>query len=1122
MKKLNGLHISKEIRKNCINDNSLYTENGKCLFDSILRSRYAVFNILKEKNISISAVELYLISILETIILNIARSYVKNNQKYYDKFINTIKSKYDIKASIKEYLKIFPTNILFENEKKTDDILNDEELCKEIILEMIQLNYSLKNPAYGKNNIVFENNLLSINSYKKLMDFSEKSFAKSPFDKSLGFNLADIFTYVYKAFPNSLIEQLQFFLGRFPNINDYFGVNIQKGFDAYKEETKPIFFGPGESVAPNYEEDIFLTGAELYSEDEDWMPNVVLLAKNALVWLEQLSKKYKRDIKTLNEIPDEELEYLSKMGINGLWLIGVWERSVASKQIKQWTGNPEAESSAYSLKSYTISERLGGESALEDLKKRAKSRNIRLAADMVPNHTAIDSPLLYEHPDWYLQLDYCPYPNYTFSGVNLADSDKYGVYLEDHYFQHTDAAVVFKYEDFTTHQIRYIYHGNDGTNMPWNDTAQLDYLKSEVREYVKNTILEVAKKFPIIRFDAAMTLTKKHFQRLWYPEPGKGGDIPTRSEHGLTKDFFDEVFPNEFWREVVDLISEKAPDTLLLAEAFWLLEGYFVRTLGMHRVYNSAFMNMLRDEDNRKYKGAIKLTLQYDREILKRYVNFMSNPDEDTAINQFGGGDKYFGICLMMATLPGLPMFAHGQFEGYKEKYGMEYSKSYWNESPNEYIFDRHKREVFPILKRRHIFSNIENFRLYDFKKYKSVDDDVFVYTNKNKNKLGLFIYNNAYKETEGYIKESVEYKDKRANKFVTDTIENALGLNNAPNCYLIYKDYITGLEYIKSSREIIENGLSFKLKAYEYHVFMDFRLVYDDEWGHYGKLWNHLQGMGVPSIKEAYLSVVLGPLHIELRKIFNKHNFNMLWKLYKSKEYDEKQIYYFFENTANSLKTAKDYAGGYENEKDITDKVYKDFKFIINTNWKKHVNTDVINEKGLVYVLYIWMIIRHFGEMKFGIEDPVLSASLIEEWQLKDYILDVLPDNCFISTKEGVFESIVQVIKTQNWLDPFFNNDKTIKESILDLLSMDSTESVIKVHRFDDILWFNKECALILLELMRISGYVNTYVMNKKIGKVKIIRIIEKLYEKANEACEKSEYKFSELLKLISEFEDK
>jgi hypothetical protein len=47
---------------------------------------------------------------------------------------------------------------------------------------------------------------------------------------------------------------------------------------------------------------------------------------------------------------------------------------------------------------------------------------------------------------------------------------------------------------------------------------------------------------------------------------------------------------------VVDRVAQEVPDTLLLAEAFWLMEGYFVRTLGMHRVYNSAFMNMLRDE----------------------------------------------------------------------------------------------------------------------------------------------------------------------------------------------------------------------------------------------------------------------------------------------------------------------------------------------------------------------------------------------------------------------------------------------------------------------------------------------------------------------------------------------
>ena len=75
---------------------------------------------------------------------------------------------------------------------------------------------------------------------------------------------------------------------------------------------------------------------------------------------------------------------------------------------------------------------------------------------------------------------------------------------------------------------------------------------------------------------------------------------------------FDAAMPREFWREVVDRVAAEAPDTLLLAEAFWLLEGYFVRTLGMHRVYNSAFMNMLRDERNAEYRQLIRSTLEFD------------------------------------------------------------------------------------------------------------------------------------------------------------------------------------------------------------------------------------------------------------------------------------------------------------------------------------------------------------------------------------------------------------------------------------------------------------------------------------------------------------------------------
>jgi hypothetical protein len=67
----------------------------------------------------------------------------------------------------------------------------------------------------------------------------------------------------------------------------------------------------------------------------------------------------------------EELDQLARWGFNALWLIGVWERSPASSEIKQRMGNPEAAASAYSLYDYTIAEDLGGEAAYANLRDRA-------------------------------------------------------------------------------------------------------------------------------------------------------------------------------------------------------------------------------------------------------------------------------------------------------------------------------------------------------------------------------------------------------------------------------------------------------------------------------------------------------------------------------------------------------------------------------------------------------------------------------------------------------------------------------------------------------------------------------------------------------------------------------
>ncbi len=664
-------------------------------------------------------------------------------------------------------------------------------------------------------------------------------------------NLLDMLRAPIAAAPDSLEGQLAYIRSHWGYLLGDLLQRLLTVLDVMKEERKgapPGGRGPAE--VPVYGPSDL---PERYSPDRDWMPNLVLLAKNTHVWLDQLSKKYGRAITRLDQIPDEELDILARWGFTGLWLIGVWERSPASAKIKHLTGNPDAVASAYSIFDYFIAQDLGGEEAMNNLQARAWQRGIRIASDMVPNHMGIDSTWVMDHPDWFISVPEPPFPSYTFNGPDLSWNPRVGIYLEDHYYDRTDAAVVFKRVDRESGDVRYIYHGNDGTSMPWNDTAQLNFLNPEVREAVIQTIIRVAKRFPIIRFDAAMVLTKMHFQRLWYPEPGTGGAIPSRAEHGMTKEEFDRHMPNEFWREVVDRVAQEAPDTLLLAEAFWLLEGYFVRVLGMHRVYNSAFMNMLRDEENAKYRQVMKNTLEFDPQILKRFVNFMNNPDEEPAVVQFGKGDKYFGVCTMMVTLPGLPMFGHGQIEGFAEKYGMEFRRAYWDEHPDPDLIARHEREIFPLMRRRYLFAEVDHFTLYDvFTPEGHVNEDVFAYSNRAGEERALVVYHNRFAEARGWIKTSVAFavKENGEKRLVQRTLAEALALPNDPDAFVLAREHVSGLEVIHNARDLHERGWYVELGAYKTQVFLDFRVVYDTD-GTWRAVYERLAGRWVPNLEE-------------------------------------------------------------------------------------------------------------------------------------------------------------------------------------------------------------------------------------------------------------------------------
>ena len=1027
-----------------------------------------------------------------------------------------------LNKAISSLIEEFPPEKIYQGDINIEEFLKEEiqGVGNEIqfVDEFINLWLGNSNPSYSPFIELFDDESLEKRTaYREIIgEITEFFDDKTKFGPN-NLNLIEMLNEPAVKYPHSIREQLEYIHENWGELIGKFLFKILIAIDIIREEEMMRGLGPGKSEAYDY--DAF--EIENYTLDKDWMPKVVMIAKNIYVWMDQLSVKYQRAISTLNEIPNEELDQLKKWGFTGLWLIGLWERSQASKTIKKWCGNPEAEASAYSTYDYTIAYDLGGYEAYKSLKERAMERGIRLACDMVPNHTGIVSKWVMEHPDWYVSLPYSPFPSYSFSGENLSGDPNRGIYLEDKYFSRTDAAVTFKHVDFRTGEEKYIYHGNDGTSFPWNDTAQLNFLNPDVREAVIQTIVHVSKMFPIIRFDAAMTLTRKHYQRLWFPEPGTGGAIPSRAEHGISKDEFYKVMPQEFWREVVDRINEENPDTLLLAEAFWLLEGYFVRTLGMHRVYNSAFMNMLRDEDNAMYRLVLKNTLQFDPEILKRFVNFMNNPDEETAIKQFGDGGKYFGVCLMMITMPGLPMFGHGQIEGFHEKYGMEYRRAYWDEKVNMDLLQHHEKLIFPIMKKRYLFANADNFLLYDFWSGNIVNEDVFAYSNSVSNERALIIYHNKYAETKGFIKNSVGFAVKHKDDKVQTQKSLAEGLKLPNEGYCVFKDYLTGLEYIRRNRDLHDQGLYLEIHAFQCFLFMDFQIVNDNEFFHYAQLYDLLGGRGVHNINETLHEVIYQPLLESFKKIANINNFKNLLKAQKTELIIEgitKILNPFLLEVKKYSASDKDVT---KIEKEILSKLIATLQLHkgltsldISTNLKKILANILPKSEFEWGIVFSWLFIHQLGRVISEKNYELKSISLFDEWRLSKYIGKTLNELSLNEDekKQEVGSIIKLMVSLQNWSNSVDFSEKNYYAIFQSFFRDPEIQIYLKVNRYHNLLWYSAEKFANFTRWIWLTAVIDRITNKKDIISKELNELLD-YYQGIEEIAKNSKYQVNKFL---------
>jgi hypothetical protein len=345
---------------------------------------------------------------------------------------------------------------------------------------------------------------------------------------------------------------------------------------------------------------------------------------NTWTWLEELSRRAGHRI-SLASVPESEWDALAAAGFDFIWLMGVWERSPASRRL--FAGDPiwlaqcqrvlpgcsndDVVGSPYAIRAYRPDPRIGDWAALDALHEKLHRRGIGLILDFVPNHLAIDHPWVHDHPDFFIQGS---------RGDELRDSASF-------------------FAAGTISGRKTIAYGKDPYFPAWRDVAQLNHFDHGLRAALLAQLHQIARLCDGVRCDMAMLDLNDIFQKTWAARLAGAPPLPT-----------------EFWADA----RAALPDFLFFAESYWDTQPRLLE-LGFDFCYDKNFYDLLRANRAADLRQLLTAPLA----LQTRLARFLENHDEQRAAALFGS-DRSRVAAALLSTVPGMHFFHQGQLEGRK------------------------------------------------------------------------------------------------------------------------------------------------------------------------------------------------------------------------------------------------------------------------------------------------------------------------------------------------------------------------------------------------------------------------------------------------------------------------
>ncbi len=372
--------------------------------------------------------------------------------------------------------------------------------------------------------------------------------------------------------------------------------------------------------------------------------NPHILEISAHSWLKKIGDEIGVNNLTLDNVPESYLFTIKESGFDALWLMGVWEESPASREIaradraiNEQIGKvfPDYKKediigSQYSIHSYNVSSKLGGDAALLKFKEKLNEFGVILILDFAANHLAKDHPLTLSNPDLFIKSKGEP----------------------------EDKSLYFKTENGD-----WLAHGRDPHFPPWTDTVQLNHFNPDTRKYLMDTLMHVSSLCDGLRCDMVMLMINKVFRDFW-------GDVCV----------FDAP-ADEFWPTAIRKVKEKYPFFIFTAEVYWGLE-WDVQEMGFDYTYDKILYDRLLKSSPQDIQGHLTAEHLYQM----RSTRFISNHDEEAPIKAFGR-EKSKAAAVVVSTIPGARLFTFEQIYGLPAKLPIQYIPSLSNKDEEMFEF---------------------------------------------------------------------------------------------------------------------------------------------------------------------------------------------------------------------------------------------------------------------------------------------------------------------------------------------------------------------------------------------------------------------------------------------------